>query len=94
MKAAFIFLLLLTACGPTGTGPDAVCEREAENDPVVKELVIRQGGNSWLAFNDPDALNNARARAKRACLARLGQAPAGGGVESVRPPSASYRGLF
>ena len=81
MIRAFALLLLLGACaGPTGNAPDAVCDREAWNDPAVKLLMVRQEGNSWLTFNDPDGVKNARDRAKRACLARLGQAPAGGGV--------------
>lgn len=95
-------LLLLAACGtmlsacggPTGNSPEAVCDRESQDDPAVKLIINRQGGNPWLSFADPDALKNARDRAKLACLARLGQRPAGGGVETVRPLDASYRGLF
>lgn len=95
MRRVLAVLLLLGACGgPTGNSPDAVCDRESRDDPTVKLILNRQEGNPWLAFSDPDAVTNARDRAKRACLARLGQVPSGGGVEPVRQPASSYRGLF
>ena len=102
MIRALPLLLLLAACGPmltacggpTGNSPEAVCDRESQDDPGVKLIMNRQGGNSWLAFSDPDAVKNARDRAKLACLARLGQRPTRGGVEPIRQPDASYRGLF
>lgn len=87
-------LLLLSACAPTGSGPEAMCDRESWDDPAVKLIMNRQEGNSWLAFAEPDAVKNARDRAKQACLARLGLRPPGGGVEPIRYPDASYRGLF
>lgn len=95
MMRVLTVLLLLSACGgPTGNSPDAVCDRESRDDPTVKLIMNRQEGNAWLAFNDPDAVKNARDRAKRTCLTRMGQVPAGGGVEPIRQPDAAYRGLF
>ena len=91
---AFFGFLLLAACGPTGNSPEAVCDREAYSDPVVKELLIREEGNPWLGFNDQDGLGAAKDRARRACLSRLGVLPGGGGVEPVRRPDAAYRGIF
>lgn len=95
MNRAFALLLMLTACGPTGNTPDAVCEREVNDDPAVKFILMRQAGNPALGGNDSDALTAARAQARRACLRRLGVLPAGGGgVEPVRQPNASFRGLM
>lgn len=94
MIRAITLLLLLAGCAQAGNAPDAVCDREANNDPVVKDIIMKQAGVSWLAFSYPNALENARDRAKRACLARIGGLPAGGGVEPVGRPESSFKGLF
>jgi len=88
-----LLVLLLAACGPTGTGPEAVCEREANDDPAVKLLIVRNLGNPGSSYNYQSDLANAHARAKRACLRRLGQLPPGGGVEQVRQPTSSFSGM-
>jgi len=94
MRAFFFLLVLLAACGPTGNSPDAVCDREANEDPQVKLIIIQQSAVTARAWQYPDELPIARDRAKRACLARLGVLPAGGGVERVRSPDTQYKGLF
>jgi len=94
MRAVLLLLLLLAACGPTGNSPEAVCDREANDDPAVKLIIIQQSAVTARAWQYPDELPDARNRAKRACLARLGVLPPGGGVEPVRQPDTQYRGLF
>ncbi|MSO90149.1 MAG: hypothetical protein EXR01_00955 [Acetobacteraceae bacterium] len=95
MIRAFALILLLAACGPTANTPDTICQRDANDDPAVKHIIIRQVGNPSLGSNDSDALSQARAQARRACLHRLGVLPqGGGGVEPVRQPSSAFRGLF
>ncbi len=87
-------LLLLAACAPPANTPEAACDQESWNDPEVKLLMDRQLGNDWLAWNSPNAVPDERNRAKRACLARRGIIPAGGGVEPVRRPNSSFNNLF
>ncbi|MSP04034.1 MAG: hypothetical protein EXR05_02040 [Acetobacteraceae bacterium] len=94
MIRALFLVLLLAGCGPAGNTPDAICERDANDDPAVKFIIMRQAGTPALRSDDSGALALARANAKRACLRRLGMMPAGsGGVEPVRQPNSSFRGL-
>jgi len=94
MKPAFLLVLLLCGCAAQGSGPDAICERDSYDDPTVQRMIMTQAGNQALALAQQDELNTARQQAKRACLRRLGQAPAGGGVEPVRRPASLFQGLF
>ena len=94
MKPTLLIVLLLGGCAAQGSGPDAVCERESYYDPTVKRMMMIQAGNPSLAMAQQDELNSARQQAKRACLRRLGQLPAGGGVEPVRRPASLFQGLF
>jgi len=94
MKRAFLLLLLLGGCAAEGTSPDAVCERESYDDPTVQRLIMIRAGNQTLAPAQREELNSARQQAKQACLRRLGQMPAGGGVEPVRRPTSLFRGIF
>jgi hypothetical protein len=95
VKRVFLVVLLLGGCAPQGTGPDAVCERDSYDDPAVKQMMVAQAGNPALELHQQDAMNNARQQAKRACLRRLGQLPAGGGgVEPMRRPNALFQGVF
>jgi len=90
-------LLLLAACSgfsasTPASGPEAVCEREANNDPTVRHLEMRQTGNPNFTADSAAQIKYLREQAKRACLRRLGALPAGqGGVEAVRQPFGGRR---
>lgn len=86
-------LLLLAACGTQGSGPEATCEREAENAPEVKELIMPVLVNPNMAYTQESKINAAKARVRNACLQRLGLRPKGGGVEPVVRPSSLFDGL-
>jgi len=90
-------VLLLAACSglPAATpasGPEAVCQREADSDPTVRHLEMRQTGNPNFTTDGAAQIKYLRDQVKRACLRRLGALPAGqGGVEAVRQPFGSRR---
>lgn len=94
---ALPLLLALAACSgfttsSPGSGPEAVCEREAANDPTVRHLEMRQVGNPNYTADSAAQVRYLREQAKRSCLRRLGALPPGqGGVEAVRQPFGSQR---
>jgi hypothetical protein len=85
-QAAWLLLLVLAGCGSSAPGdsPDAVCRRQAYDDPAVKRLTIAglqdssPGGQTQFAYNL--ALRNAT----ESCLRQKG-IQVRGGVEPVRP---------
>lgn len=86
MMRAGVWLLplLMAACsaGPSGDSPDAVCRRQAYDDPRVKALIMP---NAALVGPDSDfALTVALRNATQDCLRKRGIAVRGG-VEPVRP---------
>lgn len=91
MRMAWLFaaLPLLAGCG-TGyvaeKEPEApsVCEREANQNPAVKELMMKMAGQQyWRGIHQED-LVVARREALQKCLRQKGLMPAGG-VEIVKP---------
>lgn len=83
----WLLVLLLAGCGlgePSGNTPQAVCRRQAYNDPKVKALTLQSmgvaSGNPQLQFDYDKALRDAT----NACLRQRG-VPVQGGVEPVRP---------
>jgi hypothetical protein len=85
-------LTLLSGCGlfsggaPT-TGPMAdqqFCQRQAENDAAVKEIILKGLGNQVYAAEHQDALKAAKQDATIACLRSRGVI-APGGVERQKP---------
>ena len=79
-------LLALTACAPATapmTDQDA-CARQANDDPVVKELIIRGAGNPHFQMEGQDQLRAARQDAALACLRARGLVRPGG-VERQKP---------
>jgi hypothetical protein len=79
-------LLILTGCASSGPGdaPEAVCRRQAYDDPTVKHLTIENLGASAA---DPGAdfeYNKAVRDAIQVCLRQKG-VQVRGGVEPVRP---------
>lgn len=75
--------LLLAACGLGGsdTSPEAVCQRQAYDDPAVKPLMLAM--NSHGGADADFALTVALRRATETCLRRKGIVVRGG-VEPVR----------
>jgi len=77
-------LLLLAGCG-TAEGPDQrACERQADDDPAVKELILKGVGNPYFQNNSQDELKAAKQQARLVCLRSRGLAP-NGGVERQKP---------
>jgi len=82
----WLALFVLTGCGWGGSGdsPEAVCRRQAYDDPKVKSLTI---ANLGASAPDPMAdfqYNKALRDATNACLQQKGIAVRGG-VEPVQP---------
>jgi hypothetical protein len=92
-RIAVAALLLLSACGTQGSGPEATCEREAENAPEVKELIMPVLVNPNMAYSQEPKISAAKSRARTACLQRLGVLQRGGGVEPVVRPSSLFDGI-
>lgn len=79
-------MLALTACAPSPaptTDKDA-CARQANDDPVVKELITRGAGNPHFQVEGQDQLRAAKQDAALACLRARGVVRQGG-VERQKP---------
>jgi hypothetical protein len=79
-------LFTLAGCAASGPGdsPEAVCRRQAYDDPAVKHLTVENLGSSSA---DPDAqfeYYKALRDATQTCLRQKG-IQVRGGVEPVRP---------
>ena len=81
---AFFALVALAACA-TDNSPQAACDRQSYEDPVIKEMIAQQAGNPWLMQNDRGDLNRLRHGVVLQCLADRGVIRQGG-VEAVVPP--------
>jgi hypothetical protein len=83
----WLFVLLLAGCGwgqPQGNSPEAICRREAYNDPTVKRVTIESMGTAGINQQMQFKYNKAIRDATNACLRRRGiKVP--GGVEPVEP---------
>lgn len=86
MKRRWVWPLLLLAsgCGPTGNSPQAVCQREALNDPAVKHLAIGQMNSGGMSPKADFAYRQAVHTAYNNCLRQHGIVVQGG-VEAVQP---------
>jgi len=89
--AVLLACLAVAGCGrstraPPQLAPDSTllgqCQREAENDPDVKNLII-EGMSVTANPQHDEALRSARTKATNACLKAHGVAIPGG-VEPVR----------
>ncbi len=87
--AALLFgLLALAACsrGEVRTPDEAACARQADQDPKVKELIIKGVGSENFQLQSQAALRAAEQDATAACLRTRGAIPRGG-VERQKPLS-------
>ena len=85
MRLVLLLPLALIACGPSGTGPDAECARQAEQDPTV--LSIYRGNQGDYTQIGPARTNLmlAKKEAIAKCMQARGLAGPGG-VQAIRPP--------
>jgi len=83
-RGVWLLLVPLAGCGwgASGTGPDAVCERQAYDDPAVKNLMVPT--RAQTSSDHQYALTLALRNAKQACLRQRGIVVRGG-VEPVKP---------
>ncbi len=87
MMRAALLLVLLAGCSASSKdeSPDQrACDRQANDDPTVKELIIKGAGNPYFQNNSQEELRVAKQQARLVCLRSRGLAPAGG-VERQRP---------
>ena len=89
MRRALATALLLAGCAGAST-PEAACERQAENDPAVKLLIVKGVGNPAFLAASQEELAYAKRQATVACLRGRGLAPRGG-VEPQRPEDYSAK---
>jgi len=84
--AVWLVLLVLAACGSNSPAdsPDAVCRRQAYDDPAVKHLTIATLQNASPSGQVVSDYNQALRDATQACLRQKG-IQVRGGVELVRP---------
>jgi hypothetical protein len=89
MRWLALLVPLLTGCG-TGyvareepPAPPA-CEREANDDPAVRPIMMKMAGSGWWRANHQDELVVARREALLRCMRLKGLLPPGG-VEARKP---------
>jgi hypothetical protein len=74
--------IVLAGCG--GSGPEADCERQAMNDPAVREIYSRTDGYYTYPGVQRNDLLQAKRQAVLRCMRAKGLAPPGG-VQPVVP---------
>jgi len=86
LRFACLLLPLVSGCAsfPTGNSPQAVCQRDALNDPTVKQITIQQMNYGMMSGKSKFAYTQAVHDAYNNCLLRHG-VTVRGGVEAVRP---------
>jgi hypothetical protein len=79
-------LIGLVACAPrlAPTTDQDACARQADDDPIVKELIVRGAGNPHFQMEGQDQLRAAKQDAMLACLRARGVVRQGG-VERQKP---------
>lgn len=80
-------LLILAGCGASGPLTDQqACERQANEDPAVKAMIMKGAGSETFRQTNRDALAAAKQDATVACLRARGLVRPGG-VERQKPLS-------
>ena len=93
MKYLVLMALLLPAACAGNKPPEvAACERQADDDATVRDLLLKSAGSEHFQIEHAQDLKDAKARATQACLRRRGLAPPGG-VEAPRRPNSLFNGL-
>jgi hypothetical protein len=88
MRVALLLPVLLAACsvGASGDSPQAQCERQAYNDPEVRQIIGNSAGNYMDGGPQRDQMLWAVRQGTQRCLQKKGLAPPGG-VEALQPTS-------
>ncbi len=89
MRRILAAALLLAGCAGADT-PEAACERQANNEPAVKLLIIKGVGNPAFLAASQEELAFLRKQAVLTCLRARGLAPPGG-VEPQLPQGNSAK---
>lgn len=78
--------ILLAGCSAVQTpaNDQEACARQANDDPVVRELIVKGAGNPHFQMEGQDQLRAARQDATLACLRGRNLIPQGG-VERQKP---------
>ena len=86
LRIACLLLALVSGCAayPTGDSPQAVCQRDALDDPTVKQITIEQMNSGAISPKAKFTYTQAVHDAYNTCLLRHG-VTVRGGVEAVRP---------
>jgi hypothetical protein len=86
LRVACLLVALVSGCAsfPSGNSPQAVCQRDALNDPAVKQITIEQMNTGAMSGKAKFAYTQAVHEAYNNCLLRRG-VTVRGGVEAVRP---------
>ena len=73
-------VLLLTGCVTAAPpAPQAACEREAQDDPVVRDMRMKAAGSPSYLAEEQDTFRNAVQDATLRCLRARGDHPRGRG---------------
>jgi hypothetical protein len=77
---------VLAACATAGDSPQAQCERQADQDPIVQSIYGGHEGDYTQVGQARSNLLWAKRMATQKCMQQKGLLPPGG-VEGVRPPA-------
>ena len=79
-----IALLLAGCAGPAPSADQVSCERQANDDPLVREMLLKAAGNPHYLLDEQDAMRAAKQDAALRCLRGRGVIRPGG-VERQKP---------
>jgi hypothetical protein len=83
MRRVALCLLLASCSGPAADTPEGACVRQANDDPAVKELLMKAAGTQQFEWDNAQRIKLAQRDATLRCLRARGLAPKGG-VERPR----------